>query len=488
MTKRSADIGKSSGTPRMGGERYRPYPASKDSGVEWLGQVPEHWEVKRLRFTVTKCQNGLWGDDPDGINDVACVRVADFDRVAGVVKMNQPTLRSVDPMILGGRRLRRNDLLLEKSGGGDNQPVGAVVINTYGELAICSNFIAQMPVQEGFDPRYLTYVHAAMYSARINTRSIKQNTGIQNLDSENYLNEVAAYPELLEQRAIAVFLDRETARIDALVAKKERLIELLQEKRTALINRAVTKGLDPDVPMKDSGVEWLGAIPVHWEVVRLKQASRVQGGFAFSSDSFQNDGVPIIRMNNIRRGALDFENVVRIPEHECKDEFALNEDDIIYGLSGSIGSTGSLGNFAVVRKGDTPAQLNQRVARFRPVIDRITDGFLVGALQTTVFYEQVLSYTTGTAQFNVSTNEIGNVRLALPSIEEQHAIAAFLDRETAKIDALVAKVREAIDCHKELRTALISAAVTGKIDVRQAAAYVTFTPAVTKKFCKSSSS
>ncbi len=120
-------------------------------------------------------------------------------------------------------------------------------------------------------PRFMTYLHAALYSLRINTRHIKQSTGIQNLDSASYLDEaVGASMRDHEQCAIATFLDRETARIDALVAKKQRLIELLQEQRTALITRAVTKGLDPTVPMKDSGVEWLGEIPEHWEVKKLK--------------------------------------------------------------------------------------------------------------------------------------------------------------------------------------------------------------------------
>ena len=222
--------------------------------------------------------------------------------------------------------------------------------------------------------------------------------------------------------------------------------------------------LKPYPVYKDSGVEWLGEIPTHWEIIRLKQASRIQGGFAFSTDSFRSEGIPVVRMNNIRRGVLDLDDVVRIPEHKGKDAFALNEGDIIYGLSGSIGATGSLGNYAVVRKGDTPAQLNQRVARFRPVIDRITEKFIVGSLQTSVFYEQVLSYTTGTAQFNVSTNDIGNVVLALPPIKEQRAIDAFLDRETEPINTLVAKKERLIERLQEKRTALISHAVSKGLD------------------------
>lgn len=136
--------------------------------------------------------------------------------------------------------------------------------------AVCSNFVARMPVAAGFDVRFLVYFHAHLYSGRVNTRSIKQTTGIQKLDSDSYLNELGPYPPLDEQRAIAAFLDRETTRIDELIAKKQRLIELLAEKRTALISHAITKGLNPDAPMKDSGIDWLGEIPSHWDVLRLK--------------------------------------------------------------------------------------------------------------------------------------------------------------------------------------------------------------------------
>ena len=196
----------------------------------------------------------------------------------------------------------------------------------------------------------------------------------------------------------------------------------------------------------------------------MKQVSWIQGGFAFPADSFGNEGVPVVRMNNIRRGVLDLDDVVRIPEHQCQDTFALKEGDIIYGLSGSIGATGSLGNYAVVRKGDIPAQLNQRVARFRPVIDRITERFLVRSLQTSVFYDQVLSHTTGTAQFNVSTNDISNVALALPPVEEQRRIVCYLDQADERIRRYVSSRERLIELLEEYRQAVIHHAVTRGLD------------------------
>src|SRR6185369_14841268 len=257
--------------------RYKRYPKYKDSKVEWLGEVPQGWRVLRLRSTVTSCQNGVWGDEPDGIHDIPCVRVADFDRTSFRVG-EIPTVRSIDPRAVAVRRLNKGDLLLEKSGGGELQPVGVVVSYDRETAAVCSNFIARMGVASGFDSRFLVYLHAALYKLRINTRSIKQSTGIQNLDSDSYLQESGAFPDLSEQRAIATFLDRETTKIDALMAKKERLIELLQEQRGALITRAVTKGLDLSVAMKNSGVDWIGDVPTQWGVSRIKFVARLRSG------------------------------------------------------------------------------------------------------------------------------------------------------------------------------------------------------------------
>ncbi len=216
----------------------------KDSGIEWLDKIPAHWEVKRLGGTVIGCQNGVWGAEADEVHDIICVRVVDFNRVQFRVRLDVPTMRSIKPRIIETRRLKEHDLLLEKSGGGDKQPVGAVVMYDHSAPAVCSNFIARMPVAEGHCPRYITYLHAALYAAGINVRSIKQSTGIQNLDSNHYLTELVALPDLREQSEIAVFLDSETAKIDGLVAKVRQAIDLLKEYRVALISAAVTGKID----------------------------------------------------------------------------------------------------------------------------------------------------------------------------------------------------------------------------------------------------
>jgi type I restriction enzyme S subunit len=171
--------------------------------------APAHWRATRLRDTVTACSPGVWGGEPHaGESDIVCVRVADFDRARLRVDLGNPTIRSVPQSQRRGRMLQRNDLLLEMSGGGENQPVGAVVIYDASTPAVSSNFIARLEVAPGFDPRYLCYLHAALFYLGVNRRSIHQTTGIQNLDSAAYLSETVCVPPLGEQREIAAALLR----------------------------------------------------------------------------------------------------------------------------------------------------------------------------------------------------------------------------------------------------------------------------------------
>ena len=212
----------------------------KYSGVEWIGEIPSHWEVKRLATSVRDCINGVWGNEPDGVQDIVCVRVADFDRIKFRVSLKGSTIRSVPMKKRVGRVLEHGDLLLEKSGGGELQPVGVVILFNREFNAVCSNFIARIPVVSWCNSEFLTYLHAYLYTIRLNTRSIKQTTGIQNLDAYSYLNEHVAFPPLSEQDCLSQYLDKKTSQIDSLSEKLQRKIELLKEYRQSLISNVVT--------------------------------------------------------------------------------------------------------------------------------------------------------------------------------------------------------------------------------------------------------
>lgn len=242
-TLRELRIATISRTVRSG---LNPEAETQASGVDWLGSVPAHWEVKRLKYSVESAVPGVWGSDPAGDEtDVRCVRVADFDRSRLRVGNEIETIRSVDLKNRKSRELQRGDLLIEKSGGTAINPVGFVAMYEGGsELTVYANFIARMRPVVGQVPRYWLYAHAASYATRLTFRSVKQTTGIQNLDQSAYFDELFPYPPPEEQCAIVDYLDEQTVRIDELISESEDLITLSQERRAALITAAVTGQID----------------------------------------------------------------------------------------------------------------------------------------------------------------------------------------------------------------------------------------------------
>ncbi|MDP9736547.1 hypothetical protein [Curtobacterium sp. 260] len=215
------------------------------SGVEWLGDVPSHWSIQRLASTVARARNGVWGADPEGDeDDLRCVRVADFDRSNQRIHDKVYTIRRLTASERAGRILRSGDLLLEKSGGGEKSPVGFVVLYDRAEPAVCSNFVARVQLREQMDPAFWTYVHGAMYRLRLTEKSLKQSTGIQNLDVKSYFNEFVAVPPYREQRAIAEHLDRAVAEIDTVIRAARQSVDLARERRAALISAAVIGEID----------------------------------------------------------------------------------------------------------------------------------------------------------------------------------------------------------------------------------------------------
>ena len=290
-------------------------------------------------------------------------------------------------------------------------------------------------------------------------------TTIEVIYSDSFKEALLPLPPLPEQRAIAAFLDRETARIDALVTKKERLIELLQEKRAALVSHAVTKGLDLNAPMKDSGVEWLGEIPAHWEIRRLKSFATVQ---LSNVDKKSKEGEEEIRLcnyvdvyyNDQIDKRVDFMPATATSEQVGR--FSLRADDVI--ITKDSETWTDIAVPSVVSE-DLPGILcGYHLAHIRPH-GHCNGGFLSRLFTAIGPQDQYHITANGITRFGLTGDSIRAGLFALPPLPEQRVIAGFLDRETKKINALVGKVHEAIDRLKELRMALISGAVTGKIDV-----------------------
>ena len=452
--------------------RYKTYPEYMGSGVKWLGDIPTHWALHSLKRAINSVTNGFWGNEPDGINDLIVLRVADFNRNELCIDDNKLTYRAIEPKDRPTRLLKKGDLLIEKSGGGDKTLVGCVVLFDKNYPAITSNFVAKMSPLDGFDSSFLRYSFSQLYSGRVNYASIKQATGIQNLDSDAYLMEFFSFPPFMEQKVIANFLDHETAKIDTLIEKQQQLIKLLKEKRQAVISHAVTKGIPnkehPQSPMKDSGVEWLGEVPEHWVVTKLKYLSSIQGGYAFSSDSFTEEGVQILRIGNVYQNRLALDRQPIFVPHKMLNElsdFKVQQNDILMSLTGTLGKRDY--GFAIKVEHCDSFLLNQRVAKLLPFDAKVDLDFLINVLWSESYLTQLYSLPSGTKQANLANSDVLGIFVAIPPTkEEQRAIANYLSQKLEYFDRTIEKAQNAILLMHERRTALISAAVTGKIDVR----------------------
>ncbi len=446
-------------------KQYPAYPAYKTTGCDWFSEIPSHWGIDRAKWSISSCQNGVWGAEPDGDDDLVCIRVADFDRQSLRVSTEKLTMRSIAEKDRRNRLLNNGDLLLEKSGGGEQQLVGAVVEFNQPFPAVTSNFIARMVASDGMNSRFLTYLHSHLYSGRVNFRSIKQTTGIQNLDSQAYLDESITYPPLDEQQAIARFLDFKTAQIDALIAKKKVLLDKLAEMRTALISHAVTKGLDPSVAMKDSGVVWLGNVPAHWKVIPIKFSldMPITDG-PHSTPQFYDEGIPFISAEAVKNDRLDFSR---------KRGYISEDDHAIFSKKykpkyGDVYMVKSGATTGAVARVETHEEFNiwSPLAVLRPHAEKSITDYLFYVLKSKPFFYSVeLSWSYGTQQ-NIGMGVISNIRMALPPIEEQKAICRYLEPLLQKIEDQRAKVDSVVERLQEYRSALITNAVTGKIDVR----------------------
>lgn len=444
--------------------QYPKYAQYLKTDCDWFSEVPKHWTIDRAKWAVTSCQNGAWGAEPNGDDDLVCIRVADFDRQSLNISTANLTMRSIPPKERRSRLLKKGDLLLEKSGGGDQQLVGSVVEYNQDFPAVSSNFVAKMGVNDSTNSRFLTYVHAHLYSGRVNYRSIKQTTGIQNLDSDSYLNERIPYPPIDEQRIIARFLDYKTAQIDALIAKKQSLLDKLAEQRMALISHAVTKGLDPSVAAKESDAAWLGKIPAHWITSRVKFVAKVGNGSTPSRDNpdywFDGD-FPWLNSSVVNREVVDSADqfVTGVALKECHLP-TIEPPAVLVGITGQ-GKTRGMSSKLTFR-----ATINQHLVYVKPYGGSINVDYLHYIFERAYAYLRNESDAGGSTKGAITCSQIENLAIPLPPLAEQQQIVRFVDEDHSRISRLQQKVKAALQRLKEYRSALITNAVTGKIDVR----------------------
>lgn len=444
--------------------RYKAYPEYKESGIEWLGKVPQGWSIHSLKRSVDGVTNGIWGNEPDNESDLIVLRVADFNRDQLNISDDKLTFRSIDPKDRASRLLKKGDLLIEKSGGGDKTLVGCVVLFDKDYPAVTSNFVAKMTPQEGFDSSFLRYAFSQLYAGKVNFPSIKQTTGIQNLDSDAYLLESFVFPSFTEQQKIASFLDHETAKIDTLIVKQEKLIELLKEKRQAVISHAVTKGLNPDAPMRDSGVEWLGKVPEHWFVVPIKRMCEVKDG-THDTPKYVDKGensFPLITSKDFEGKNISFESAKYISKEAHREIVKRSNTEVGDVLMSMIG--GNIGKALIVK--ETAEFSIKNVALFKTTRKSALASYILYYLESGLLDIQISLQSRGGAQGFLSLGDLRNLVFFKVPEDELNTIVEHLDLKISKYDRLINIASDKIALLSERKTALISAAVTGKIDVR----------------------
>ena len=444
------------------------YPAYKPSGVEWLGEVPEHWEFKKLKHCILRLGSGgtpessnpeFWADD-DSEDSIPWVAIGDMSAVSRVTS----TAKSLTPFGLSSKNL-------------EIFPSGSLLYSIYASLgkvailgmdaAFNQAILAILPntqcVSQPFLRCWLESLERHLeYYASSNTQA--------NLNAAKVLSYPVSVPSLPEQRAIATFLDHETAKIDALIAEQQSLIELLQEKRQAVISHAVTKGLNPEAPMKDSGVEWLGEVPEHWGLITLGRLciSKCDGPFGsgLKSEHYVEEGVLVVRLQNIK--FYGYDDTVSAYIDSDYYETSLGDHDVIPGdlLIAGLGDENNLvGRACVAPSHLGPAMVKADCFRFRLNRERISPAFASFSLNASSrFHGGILS--SGSTRSRIPLSMMTSREVALPPIEEQLKIEMHIQNQLGRINALQYESVSAVQLLQERRSALISAAVTGQIDVR----------------------
>lgn len=442
---------------------YKSYPAYKDSGLEWLGRIPDHWQIKRLKH-IANVQTGVAkGKDNEGKDtiEVPYLRVANVQD--GYLSLDDVATIAIPREDLTRYSLQPGDVLMNEGGDFDKLGRGSVWL---GEIDPCihqNHVFAVRPtiVSSAWLNAFTGSLAAQFYFMG----RAKQSTNLASISSSNIMELPVAMPPVAEVELLLAHLNRETARIDALIEKKTRFIELLREKRQALITHAATRGLDPSVKMKDSGVKWLGEMPEHWEVRSVSSVStKITNGYVGPTrDILVEEGVRYLQSLHIKSNQIKFDVPYFVTEEWSNQhrKSILETGDVL------IVQTGDIGQVTVVTDEFAGCNCHALIV-VAPERSIIAGEWMSWVFNSSYGYHMLLSIQTGAMHPHLNCGNVKDVLLPVPPLTEQLEIVKHIEHEERRVTALAGKTERSIELLKERRSSLITAAVTGQIDLREA--------------------
>lgn len=429
----------------------------------WQGATPSDWVLEPMRYCVALRQNGDWGDEPDDEEGIYCLRAADFEYDKLDLKDKKSfAKRKYSAARFNKVKLKPGDLLVEKSGGGEKVPVGRAVLFC-GQFEACfSNFLERICVLPNVSPRFFFYWWTAGYQSLAFVPYFNQTTGIQNLNSRELLSRCSiALPLLDEQERISDVIDAQCSLMNKSIATLSKEVDVLEHYRASIIHEAVTKGLNSDVPMKPSGVDWIGDIPEKWQLKRIKFMFDTSSGVTPESSNWDlyDGGINWIQSGDLYTQHVITETGRTVSNKALSEVSALKIYKAPFVVMAMYGA--SIGNVSISK---IDACTNQACCVMLPK-EETTTQYLFYALMDS---QACLKYKAlGGTQPNISQVIIRNHKIPVPSKDEQVDIVDYLDTQTAVIDSILGTKRKQINVLKRCRQSLIYEYVTGKRRVRK---------------------
>ncbi|XUP73611.1 restriction endonuclease subunit S [Campylobacter jejuni] len=421
----------------------------KESGIEWLGEIPEHWEVVKINKIVTFVNGYAFENfDFNPIFEIPVIRIGDMQKEK---ILYDNCLKTKEKEKLKQFLISNNDILIALSGA------------TTGKIAFC-------------DTDNKAYINQRVAIVRSKLKLVKyyfltrgfsllielacNGSAQPNISTKEIGEFKIPLPPLKEQEQIANFLDEKCKKIANFIEKKEKLITLLKEQKQALINETITKGLDKNINFKDSGIEWLGEIPQHWRIVKLKYVAFTNIGLVYTPDDIienPDEGYPVLRANNIQNGKIDYQDLIYIKSKQIGKKQIISSGDLLMCVRN--GSENLLGKTAKIQDGYFS------FGAFTAIIKSQFNDYFYWIFQTNMLRKSIASFSASNGIEQISQDDIKNFIISFPPLKEQEQIAQFLDSEISKIDKIIEKTKKQIKLIKEYKTTLINQAVCGRIDL-----------------------